>query len=95
MGAATALFGAQQPLSGDAAVCYAPTACLAFICFVTYLVVSSTILLVAGVVATTADVPEVVWDLTDGAVGGGVLLLVAGAVLLATSLGSTWLRRTR
>ncbi|MDX8141446.1 hypothetical protein OG205_09810 [Lentzea sp. NBC_00516] len=56
---------------------------------------SSTILLVAGVVATTADVPEVVWDLTDGAVGGGVLLLVAGAVLLATSLGSTWLRRTR
>ncbi|WP_093588668.1 hypothetical protein [Lentzea waywayandensis] len=47
----------------------------------------STVLLVAGVVATTVVVPEVVWDLTDGAVGGGVLPLVAGAVLLAASLG--------
>lgn len=95
VGAATALFGAQQPLGGDAPVAYALTACLALICFVTYFGVHSTVLLVAGVVATTVVVPEVVWDLTDGAVGGGVLLLVAGAVLLATSLGSTWLRRTR
>jgi hypothetical protein len=95
VGAATALFGAQQPLNGDAPVAYALTACLAFICFVTYFGVRSMVLLVAGVVATTVVVPEVVWDLTDGAVGGGVLLLVAGAVLLATSLGSTWLRRTR
>jgi hypothetical protein len=95
VGAATALFGAQQPLSGDAPVAYALTACLAFICFATYFVVHSTVLLVAGVIATTVVVPEVVWDLTDGAVGGGVLLLVAGVVLLAASLGSTWLRRTR
>jgi len=95
VGAATALFGAQQPLAGDAPVAYALTASLALICFVTYFGVHSTVLLVAGVVTTTVVVPEVVWDLTDGAVGGGVLLLVAGAVLLATSLGSTWLRRTR
>ena len=46
-------------------------------------------------VATTVVVPELVWDLTDGAAGGGVLLLVAGAVLLATSLGSRWLWRIR
>ena len=95
VGAATALFGAQQLLSGDAPVAYALTAGLAFLCFVTYFRVHSTVLLVAGVVATTIVVPEVVWDVTDGAVGGGLLLLVAGAVLLATSLGSTWLRRTR
>ncbi|MCP2250438.1 DUF2157 domain-containing protein [Lentzea aerocolonigenes] len=95
VGAATALFGAQQPLGGHAPVAYALTACLALVCFATYFGVRSTVLLVAGVVATTIVVPEVVWDLTDGAVGGGVLLLVAGAVLLATSLGSTWMRRTR
>lgn len=96
VGAATALFGAQQLLGGnDASVAYALTAGLAAICFGTYFRVHSTVLLVAGVVATTIVVPEVVWDLTDGAVGGGLLLLVAGAVLLATSLGSTWLRRTR
>ncbi len=95
VGAATALFGAQQPLAGDEPVAYALTACLAVACFVTYFGVHSTVLLVAGVVATTVVVPEVVWDLTDGAVGGGVLLLVAGAVLLATSLGGMWLRRTR
>jgi len=94
-GAATALFGAQQPLGGDAPIAYALTACLAFVCFVIYFGVHSTVLLVAGVVATTIVVPELVWDLTDGAVGGGVLLLVAGAVLLATSLGARWMRRTR
>jgi hypothetical protein len=95
VGAATALFGAQQLLAGHAPVAYALTGCLALVCFVTYFGMRSTVLLVAGVVATTIVVPEVVWDLTDGAVGGGVLLLVAGAVLLATSLGSTWMRRTR
>ncbi|RAS70090.1 putative membrane protein DUF2157 [Lentzea atacamensis] len=93
--AATALFGAQQPLGSNAWVAYALTAGLAAACFAAYLGVHSTVLLVAGVVATTIVVPEVVWDLTDGAVGGGVLLLVAGAVLLATSLVSTWLRRHR
>ncbi|GAA3625813.1 hypothetical protein GCM10022267_10090 [Lentzea roselyniae] len=93
--AATALFGAQQPLGSNAWVTYALTAGLAVACFAAYLGVHSTVLLVAGVVATTIVVPEVVWDLTDGAVGGGVLLLVAGAVLLATSLVSTWLRRHR
>lgn len=95
IGTATALFGAQQPLGSHAVVAYLLTAGLAVACFVTYLGVHSTVLLVAGVVATTVVVPEVVWDLTDGAVGGGVLLLVAGAVLLATSLVSTWLRRNR
>ncbi|NUT50380.1 MAG: hypothetical protein HOV94_24200 [Saccharothrix sp.] len=87
VGAATAFFGAQQPLGGDAA--------LAVVCFATYFGERSTVLLVVGVVATTVVVPEIVWDLTDGAVGGGVVLLLAGAVLLATSPGSTWLRRNR
>lgn len=95
VGAATAFFGAQQLLGGEAAVAYALTAGLALACFATYFADRSTVLLVAGVVATTVVVPEIVWDLTDGAVGGGLVLLLAGAVLLATSLASTVLRRSR
>ncbi|MFS8102562.1 hypothetical protein LFM09_36095 [Lentzea alba] len=96
-GAAVALFGAQQPLAGNGPdlLTYLLTAGLALACFAAYLGVRTTVLLVAGVVATTVVVPEVVWDLTDGAAGGGVVLLVAGGVLLATSLGSRWLWRIR
>lgn len=95
VGAATALFGAQQPLGGNAPVAYALTACLAVVCFVTYFGERSTVLLVAGVVATTVVVPEVVWDLTGGAVGGGVLLLVAGGMVLATGLVGLRMKRGR
>jgi hypothetical protein len=43
------------------------------------------VLLVAGVVGATIAVPEAISDLTNGAVSGSVILLVAGAVLIATS----------
>lgn len=67
-GAATALFGARQPLGSNARATYALAAGLAVACFAVHLGAHSTVLLVAGVVATTVVVPEVVWNPTDGAV---------------------------
>lgn len=98
IGATIALFGAQQPLGdSDTAVwAYALSAAVALVSFVAYLRSRTTVLLVAGVVATTVVVPEAVWDWTDGAVSGGGLLLVAGAALLAASgLGVRLRARTR
>ncbi|GLZ27938.1 hypothetical protein Lesp02_01280 [Lentzea sp. NBRC 105346] len=97
IGGVVALFGAQQPLAGSdtAALTYSLTAALAVGCFAAYFRFHSIVLLVAGVVATTIAVPEAVWDWTDGVVGGGALLLVAGAVLLAASGIGMRLRRTR
>lgn len=43
------------------------------------------VLIVSGVAGLTLAVPEAVWDWTDGAVGGAVILVLAGAVLLAAS----------
>jgi hypothetical protein len=64
---------------------YALSAAVALVAFAAYLRSRTTVLLVAGVVATTVVVPEAVWDWTDGAVSGGGLLLVAGAALVANS----------
>ncbi|MEU7526897.1 DUF2157 domain-containing protein [Saccharothrix sp. NPDC042600] len=95
IGAVVAFFGAQQPLgsSDDAVWAYVLTAALAVVCFAGYVQARTIVLLVAGVVATTVVVTEAVWDWTDGAVGGGWLLLVAGAVLLATGGVGLRLRR--
>jgi hypothetical protein len=96
-GAAVALFGAQHPLAGSdtAVVAYALTGALAIASFAAYLRAHQIVLLVTGVVATTIVVPEAVWDWTDGAVSGGALLLVAGAVLLVASGVGLRLRRLR
>lgn len=53
----------------------------------------SWVLLVAGVAAVSIAVPEAVWDLTGGAVGGALLVLIAGAVLLLVSFAGFRLRR--
>ncbi len=92
-----ALFGAQYPLagSGTAVVAYALTGALAIASFAAYLRAYRIVLLVTGVVASTIVVPEAVWDWTDGAVSGGALLLVAGAVLLVASGAGLRLRRLR
>ncbi|WP_410642402.1 hypothetical protein [Amycolatopsis sp. lyj-346] len=49
--------------------------------------------LVTGVAAVTLAVPEAVWDLTGGAVGGALLVLTAGTVLLLVSFAGFRLRR--
>lgn len=64
---------------------YGATFAIAVGCVVWYLLERELILLIAGVVATTISVPEAIWDWTNGAVNGAVLVLVAGAVLLTAS----------
>ncbi|HEX6343258.1 hypothetical protein [Umezawaea sp.] len=98
IGVAIALFGAQQLLGGSDTVAwaYALSAAVAPVSFAAYPRSRTTVLLVAGVVATTSVVPEAVWDWTDGAVSGGGLLLAAGAAPLAASgLGVRLRARTR
>ena len=50
-------------------------------------------LLVAGVVAATLVVPEIVADVSGGAVEGAMILLVGGAALVAASAIGLRLRR--
>jgi hypothetical protein len=64
---------------------YGATFAIAVACVIWYLLERELILLIAGVVATTISVPEAIWDWTNGAVNGAVLVLVAGAVLLIAS----------
>lgn len=87
LGAATALVGAQLPLGvGDAAGWgYLLTLAVALACFALYRSQRAPVLLVAGVVGLAVVAPEAVWDLTGGAIGGALILLVAGAALIAAS----------
>lgn len=96
IGAAITLIGAQQPIGwgGSEAWAYFGTGLAALAFVIWHLVAREPILLVAGVIGITIVVPEVVWDLTDGAVGGAAVVLIAGAVLLVTS-GLGFLRRSR
>lgn len=87
LGAAIALVGAQLPLSDDdtAGWAYLLTLAVALACFALYRSQRAPVLLVAGVVGLAVVAPEAVWDLIDGAVGGALILLVAGAALIAAS----------
>jgi hypothetical protein len=85
-GAGIALVGAQQPTTMAAnAWAYLLTAAVAVACLLLYLRERSVLLILAGVVGISIAVPEAVWDLTEGAGGAAAILLVTGAVLLATS----------
>jgi len=86
VGAVLALSGAQLPIGQQSGLAYGLTAAVAVAGLVLYRWHREVVLLVAGVVGMTIAVPEAVSDLTDGAVGGSVILLVAGAVLVATSV---------
>ncbi|PSK98491.1 putative membrane protein DUF2157 [Murinocardiopsis flavida] len=90
IGAATALIGAQYfSLEGafDRAYIagYIVTFAVAVALLVLYRWDRQVVLLVGGVLGLTTAVPEAVWDLTDGAIGGAAVLLLAGLVLLLTS----------
>ncbi|MBE1494029.1 hypothetical protein H4696_001129 [Amycolatopsis lexingtonensis] len=87
LGAAIALFGAQQPLgeTSTAPVAYVLTFAFGTGFLVLYRRQRTWSLLIAGVLGITLAVPEAVWDLTGGAAGGAVIVLTAGAVLLAAS----------
>lgn len=87
IGAFITILGAQQPLgeSGSEGWAYLSTALAAVLFVGWYLVAREQVLLLAGVVAVTIVVPEMVWDLTEGAVGGAAVVVIAGVVLLAAS----------
>lgn len=83
-GAAIALLGGQLPVlaAEQPEWGYALTLGVAAGCLALHRRQRVAVLLIAGVAGVTLAVPEAVWDLTDGAGGGAVVLLVAGAVLL-------------
>lgn len=95
LGTALALFGAQQPLgqSSTAAVAYVLTFTLGAGFLALHHWKRLWPLLIAGILGVTLAVPEAVWDLTDGAVGGAVIVLTAGTVLLAAGGAGFRLRR--
>ncbi|MGA4988469.1 DUF2157 domain-containing protein [Nonomuraea bangladeshensis] len=88
LGAVVALFGAQHGAgTGDGlAWSYVTTFAVAVACLVLYRWERAWVLLVAGVAGFTLAVPEAVWDWTDGAVGGSLALMIAGLVLVASSV---------
>jgi hypothetical protein len=92
---ALATLGAQQPLgqAGAEGWAYALTAGVALACFLLYRRLRHVVVLVGGVVCVALVAPEAVWDLTDGAAGGPLILLVAGGALLAASALGLGLRR--
>lgn len=87
LGTVVALFGAQLPLAhpGAAPWAYLLTVALAAGCLMLYRWLRTPVLLVFGVAGITMVVPEAIWDVTNGTVGGAAILLVAGAVLLCAS----------
>jgi hypothetical protein len=95
VGAALALFGGQQLLGSDetAPWAYALTFAVALACLALYWRERTWVLLVAGVLGVTIAVPEALWDWTDGTVGAALIMIVSGAVLIATALLAMWLRR--
>jgi hypothetical protein len=93
VGAGTALVGAQLALDGYDWLAYLLTALVAAGAFVLYHWVREIVLLIAGVVGLTVVVPEVVNDLSGGAVEGASVLIVGGAVLIAASALGLRLRK--
>ncbi|MFC3997726.1 hypothetical protein ACFOVU_17460 [Nocardiopsis sediminis] len=87
LAAGVALAGAQFPLSwgGQPQWAYVLTLLLAAACLAYYRWERAGVLLVFGIVGVTVAVPEMVWDLTNGAIAVSAVLLLAGAVLLAAS----------
>ncbi|MBB6171197.1 hypothetical protein HNR23_001257 [Nocardiopsis mwathae] len=86
LGAGMALLGAQLLVAWDAAPVagYLLTLATAAILLGYYRWERAAVLLVFGVLGVTVGVTELVWDITDGAIGAAAILLTAGAVLLAS-----------
>ncbi|MEV4571302.1 hypothetical protein AB0K12_46785 [Nonomuraea sp. NPDC049419] len=91
LGAVIALAGAQQ--DAGTVWAYTMTAAVAVACLLLYRRERAWVLLVAGVLGFTVAVPEAIWHWTGGAVGGAVIVMIAGAVLVTASvLGIRWHR---
>ncbi len=94
-GSALMLFGAQMPMfDGEHNnLAYALTAGVAVLGFVLYLRTAAVPFLVLGVAAVTLVVPEAIIDWTEGSLGAGGGVLVAGLTLLAASAMGFRMRR--
>lgn len=93
IGAAVALIGAQWPVAEHPAWAYVLTFLVALGCLGLYTLVRTWVLIVAGVLGITIAVPEAIWDLTDGGVGGALITVITGFALLgAGGLGLAWHR---
>lgn len=95
LGSGIALFGAQQLIAQDdtAPWAYLLSFGLGAALLAVHYWVRSWVPLVFGVIAIALAVPEAIWDLTDHAVGGAAIPLIAGLILLAAS--AIGLRRYR
>jgi hypothetical protein len=87
IGGTIAIIGGQIGLTVNDAPYwgYASTFAVGLLCFAVYGIRRTPVLLVGGVVAVALAAPEAVWVWTDGAAGGAVILLVAGAALIGAS----------
>ncbi|WP_186356616.1 DUF2157 domain-containing protein [Streptomonospora sp. PA3] len=87
LGAGLALAAGQFLLGwgADGAWGYGATLAVAAACLAYYYADRTAVLLVLGILGITVGLPEMVWDLTDGAIGAAAVLLLAGAVLLVAS----------
>jgi hypothetical protein len=96
VGAGVTLFGAQQPMAAEdiAGWAYAGTLAVAVACLALDRLRRSLVLLAAGVIGVTVAIPELVWDLTDGAGGAAAIPLIGGAVLLGAGGAGLWLHRS-
>ncbi|MGN9842521.1 hypothetical protein ACTMTI_30790 [Nonomuraea sp. H19] len=95
LGAAIALVGGQQAIGYETtAWAYGLTFAVAVGCLVLYRWERAWVLLVAGVVGFTLAVPEAIWHWTGGVVGGSLIVMIAGAVLVASSVLGIRLHRT-
>lgn len=92
-----AIIGAQIPLSEtDTEVwAYVLTLAVAAACLIIYRWERSLAVLAGGVVGVTLAVPEIISDVTDGALGGAAILLIAGVVLVGASAVGMQLHRRR
>jgi len=95
LGSGIALFGAQQLIGQDdtAPWAYLLSFGLGAALLAVHYSVRSWVPLVFAVIAIALAVPEAIWDLTDHAVGGAAIPLIAGLILLAAS--AIGLRRYR
>ncbi|QBI54771.1 DUF2157 domain-containing protein [Streptomonospora litoralis] len=87
LGAGLALAACQTLLawSDNSAWGYGSTLAVAALCIAYYTRERAAVLLVLGIAGVTVGVPELVWDVTDGAIAVAAVLLLAGAVLLVAS----------
>jgi hypothetical protein len=97
IGFGLAIIGAQIPLSEtDTEVwAYGLTLAVAAGCLIIYRWERSLAVLTGGVVGVTLAVPEIISDVTNGALGGAAILLIAGVVLVAASAVGMQLHRRR